>query len=140
MTDLGLLIIALACVSLSVSAQKGYKRPDSYNYNRGLEELQNENYGEALTYFNKEVEAEPKCGYAYFGIALIKLYYEEYGRALTSLDLALKYLPKKDDEYVCSAYVFRGVVYLALEDTVKALDDYAGSMSFRVGNGSRRLH
>ena len=50
-----LLIIALACVSLSVSAQKGYKRPDSYNYNRGLEELQNENYGEALTYFNKDV-------------------------------------------------------------------------------------
>lgn len=49
------LIIALECVSLSVNAQNSNKRPDTYNYNRGLEELRKENYKEALTYLNKEV-------------------------------------------------------------------------------------
>ena len=51
-----LLIIALECVSLSLNAQNSNKRPDSYNYNRGLEELRKENYEDALTYLNKEVE------------------------------------------------------------------------------------
>lgn len=75
-----LLIIALECVSLSVNAQNSNKRPDTYNYNRGLEELRKENYEEALTYLNKEVESNPKNGYAYSWIAMIRHAQEEYGR------------------------------------------------------------
>ena len=123
-----LFIIAFECVSLSVNAQNSNKRPDTYNYNRGLEELRKENYEEALTYLNKEVESDPKNGYAYSWIAMIRHTQEEYGRALTSVDLALKYLPKKDGEFVSATYNIRAGVYLALEDTVKALNDYASAI------------
>lgn len=125
---IGLLIVAIACVSLSVRAQEGSKSLDSYNYHRGLEEMKNANYGEALDYFDKEIESNPKNGYAHFCIAAISSHYEEYGRALTSVDLALKYLPKKDDRFVCEAYNVRAAVYLALEDTVRALDDFASAI------------
>lgn len=109
-------------------AESNVKRPDTYNYNRGMEEYGKNNYDEALTYFNKEIESNPKNGYAYSWIATIRGYKEEYGRALTAIDLALKNLPKKDAEFVAATYNIRAGVYLALKDTVKALNDYASSI------------
>ena len=72
------------------------KRPDTYNYNRGLEEMSNGNQEEALDYFNKELGENPKNGYALSCVAMIRYSHEEYGKALTAVDLALKNLPKKD--------------------------------------------
>jgi Tfp pilus assembly protein PilF len=79
-----LFIIALECVSLAVNAQNSNKRPDTYNYNRGLEELRKENYVEALTYLNKEVESDPQNGYAYSWIAMIRHTQEELGQSVLS--------------------------------------------------------
>ena len=83
------------CVITSSAQDKDIKRPDTYNYTRGVEAIQQENYKEALEYLNKEIEENPKNGYAYAWIAAIRENYQEYGRAITALDLALKYLPKK---------------------------------------------
>ena len=41
------------------------KRPDSYNYNRGIESLQNDNIEEGIDYLNKELSENPDNGYAY---------------------------------------------------------------------------
>ena len=119
---------ALVLTSEFAYSQNSIKRPDTYNYNRGLEELRNENYDDALIYLNKEVENDPKNGYAYSWIAMIRHTQEEYGRALTSADLALKNLPKKDSEFIAATYNNRAGVYLALEDTIKALNDYASAI------------
>lgn len=121
-----LIILFVSCVS--VFAQDKVKRPDTYNYNRGLEELRNENYEEALNYLNKEIENDPKNGYAYSWIAMIRHSQEEYGRALTAVDIALKNLPKKDTEFIAATYSIRAGVYLELEDTIKALNDYASAI------------
>ena len=99
---------------------QNFKRPDSYNYQRGVEAIQNENPQEALEYLNKDVAENPKNGYSFSWIAMLRLQYEEYGKALTAADLAIKYLPKKDAEYVIFAYSTRANVYLNLEDTGKA--------------------
>lgn len=123
-----LFIIAALLTSVTIYAANDIKRPDTYNYNRGLEELRNNNYDGALEYFNKEVAADPKNGYAYSWIAMIREYQEEYGRALTAADLALKNLPKKDIEFLSATYNIRAGVYLNLEDTVKAMSDYATSI------------
>lgn len=40
---------------------------------------------------------------------------EEYGRALTTVDLAIKNLPKKDKEYRSYAFALRADVYVRLE-------------------------
>ena len=104
------------------------KRPDTYNYNRGLEEMSNGNQEEALDYFNKELGENPKNGYALSCVAMIRYSHEEYGKALTAVDLALKNLPKKDAVMVAATHDLRADIYLALEDTVKALDDYASAI------------
>lgn len=119
-----LALLLLVLFGAQLSAQN-VKRPESYNYLRGVEALENEKSEEALEYFNKDVKENPKNGYSYTWIAVIRLHAEEYGRALTAADLAVKHIPKKDAEYVVLAYNTRASVYLNLEDTVKALADYA---------------
>ncbi len=116
-----LLAFILTFVGINMLAQN---RPESYNYQRGLEAIQNEKTEEALEYFNKDLKENPKNGYSYSWIAMLRNHTEEYGRALTAADLAIKYLPKKDDEYVIFAYTTRADVYLHLADTVKAIEDY----------------
>ena len=71
-------------------------RPESFNYKRGLEGIQNENLDEALEYFNKDLKENTKNGYSYSWIAMIYNRNEEYGKALNAANMAIKYLPKKD--------------------------------------------
>lgn len=119
-------ISATLCAFLctTVLYAQGYKRPESYNYQRGVEAVENENIEEALNYLSKDLNDNPKNGYSYSWIAYIRLGTEEYGKALSAANLAIKYLPKKDKEYTSFAYTTRGLIYLSLEDTTKALSDY----------------
>ena len=43
------------------------KRPESYNYLRGLEALQNEDVAGALDFFEKDVQDNPKNSYSFHG-------------------------------------------------------------------------
>ena len=49
-------VCGLLCL-MAVSAQE-VKRPDSYNYKRGTEAIQNGNNEEALEYLNKDIEID----------------------------------------------------------------------------------
>ena len=118
-----------------VNAQS-VKRTESYNYQRGLEAMQDEKRQEALDFFNKDLKENPKNGYSYSWIAMLRGQNEEYGRALTAADLAIKYLPKKDAEYIIFAYTTRAGVYLHLEDTVKAMSDYDTAIKVKPDEGA----
>lgn len=122
-----LLSFLIACSSVLYADD--IKRPDSYNYTRGLEAIQNNNMEDALTYLNKEVSEHPDNGYAFAWIALVRNYNEEYGRALTAANIAVKKIPSKDKEYKSFAYSTRASVLLSLEDTVQAVKDYAQAIS-----------
>ena len=78
-------ILLLSLVSLVLGSQIAFsqniKRPDTYNYNRGVEAIQNNDAEEALEYLNKELDDNPNNGYALVWIATIRNYQEEYGRA-----------------------------------------------------------
>lgn len=113
----------IVCMTSCVNGQN-IKRPESYNYLRGMEAVHNKNSQEALEYFNKDIADNPKNGYSYSWIAVIRLESEELGMALTAAEMAIKYLPKKDAEYVTFAYTTRADVYLALGDTLKAISDF----------------
>ena len=121
------LTIALL-VAIGMSADNKLKRPESYNYNRAMEALGQHNQAEALEYLNKELADNPKNGYAQVWLAFIHYGNEEYEQALTAANTALKYIPKKDDEYVGFAYQYRAKVYLCLKDTASALNDYAAAI------------
>ncbi len=82
-----LIIIVLTFLGLvNVVFAQNVKRPDTYNYNRGVEAIQNNNAEEALEYLNKELNDNPQNGYALAWIATVRKYQEEYGRALTAVD------------------------------------------------------
>lgn len=117
-----LLLLAVSC-SLGGWAQKSYW-PDTYNFNRGYEALQNENYEEAFEYFNKELSDNPKSGYASLFIAIIKSGNKEYGAALNSANSALKDIAKKDKDGASLAYLTRARIYFNLEENDKAIQDY----------------
>lgn len=125
-----IVLFALTMISIATlhAQESKVKRPDTYNYQRGMEALQKENTEEALEYFNKEVDENPKNGYAYSWIALLRDSQEEYGRALTAVNLAIKNLPKKDAEFLAATYNIRANVYLELKDTISALNDYASAI------------
>ncbi len=124
-----LFLLTLLChIMASVFPQDQPQRPTSYNYQRGMEALEKENTTEALEYFNKEIKDNPKNGYAFTWIALIRHSQEEYGRALTAANLALQNLPKKDVEFLATAHNVRAEVHLSLQDTIHAMNDYALSI------------
>lgn len=119
-----IILFLMVLCSTSVWAQKE-KRPNSYNFTRGMEAIQNNNVEEALEYLNKEIGENPDNGYAFSLIALVRTYLAEYGKALTAANMAIKKIPSKDKEYVSFAYSTRAAIHLNLEDTVRAIEDYS---------------
>lgn len=119
-----IIITAMLLLGMCQVEAQDIKRPESYNYQRGQEAMQEQKYDEAIEYFNKDIKENPKNGYSFIWIATLRDYRQEYGQALTAADLALKYLPKKDVDYMAFAYSTRAGVYLHLEDSLKALADY----------------
>lgn len=128
-TDMrNLLLLVMSFITMTCLADDKEKFTNSYNYVRGMEAIKVENYNEALEYLSKEVNNNPKNGYAFSMLSITRLYQKEYGEALNAVDKALKLMPKKDKEYLTLAYSTRAAIYLALEDTTKALTDYAAAI------------
>lgn len=122
-------ILSILVLCSSAMLADNIKRPDSYNYSRGVEAINNNNAEEALDYLNKEINEHPDNGYAFAWIALVRNFNEEFGRALTAANIAVKKIPSKDKEYKAFAYGTRAKVYLNLEDTIQALKDYSQSIN-----------
>ena len=122
-----LLSFLIACSSALYA--DNIKRPDSYNYTRGIEAIQNNNTEEALKYLNQEISDHPENGYAFAWVALVRVSTEELGRALTASNIAIKKIPSKDKEYKSFAYSTRAQVFLNINDTVNALKDYAQAIA-----------
>ena len=116
-------LIACFCLGL-VAVAKEVKRPDSYAYNRGVEALENENLQEAVQWFSKELAEHPNNGYAYFYLASISGYTNDFSTALGNAEKALNKIPKKDKRYRSITENLKATIYLAMEDTVKGLDSY----------------
>lgn len=118
-----LLFVVAMVTATTVWADKKVKRPETYNYQRAREAIDNEEYDEALEYLQKELQENPKNGYAYNWVAYIYASRDEDGKALENVNKALKYLPAKDKELTGFAHGLRAGIYLALNDTQRGLDD-----------------
>ena len=129
-----IIISVIFLLSINQVIAQNIKRPESYNYQRGMEAVQNEQMSEAIEYFNKAIEENPKSGYPYMWASYIYLTNEEYGKALDAANMAIKLLPKKDVEYLTFAYGYRAGTYICLGDTVKALTDLQSSIKIDPKN------
>ena len=119
-----IIVAAMLIGSMQLSA-KPVKRPESFNFQRGMEAYYAQKYGDALEYLEKELNDNPKNSYAYTMTAIIYNGAEEFGKALACANAAIKYAPKKDPEWVGLAYSIRADIYANIEDTTAALNDYA---------------
>ena len=114
------MVVALIATA-SVSAQK-VKRPDTYNYNRGVDLVQNNELDEGLKYLEAELEANPKNGYAYSWAAIAYVEKEEYGYAMSAVEKAVRYTPKKDKEYRAVAHGIKARVHEMLGEIDEAIE------------------
>ena len=113
---------AIVCCVITAFAE--VKEPDNYTYRRGVEAIQDGDSEKGIELLNREIQDNPKNGYAYMWIAAARGGRAEYGKAITAVNYALKYLPKKDKENLAWAYKIRAIVNLNLEDTTAAINDY----------------
>lgn len=128
------LLVAAAILCCMMSFAKGVQRPQSYNYQRGMEALRSNDIQQALEYFNKELNDNPKCGYSHAMISSIRYYKHEYGMALTAANLGVRYLPKADKEFLSWLYSIRADVYANLKDTAAAINDYSQAIKIDPSN------
>lgn len=117
-----LTLFALVSVSSVSFAQPQGKQ--SYNFTRALEEAKKGNNADAMDYLAKEVRENPNNGYAHMTMAILQADAENYNDAMTSINLAIKKLPKKDKEYTGRAYASRAHLYAIAGDTITALADF----------------
>ena len=117
-----IVIAVFAIVGLSGAAlSQDRKEMQTANFSRAMEALQNRDLEEMLKYLAYEEKNNPKNGYAYSWHAYALYNAAQYGHALDKASLALKYLPKKDKEYVVFTHHTRSDIYVALDDYDKAL-------------------
>lgn len=122
--------IMLIVCPVSLNAQKYNKYGDSYNFRKGMEALDERDSKKAEDSFRKEIDEHPENGYAYLYLAHIQQHNEEYGKALSSVDNALKYIPKKDKEYKGACHYKRAGIYRALDKYDEAILDYTMAISY----------
>ncbi len=118
------LLTLFALVSISSVSFAQHQGKQSYNFTRALEEVKKGNNADAMDYLSKEVRENPNNGYAHMTMAILQADAENYNDAMTSINLAIKKLPKKDKEYTGRAYASRAHLYAIAGDTITALADF----------------
>ena len=127
---LSICLVSICLFSETSNAQKYNKYNDSYNFRKGMEALDERDSRKAEESFAKEIEEHPENGYAYLYLAHLQLHNEEYGRALSSIDNAIKYIPKRDKEYKGACHYKRAGIYEALEKHDEAIADFTTAISY----------
>lgn len=122
-------IIICCFLSSSLFAQKYNKYASSFNYQKAIEALGNDDLQAAKDALLKEVDEHKTNGYAYLFLSSIYLDKEEFGEALTSIDNAIRHIPSKDKEYRALSYYRRAGIFKAMDDYDKALRDYSAAIS-----------
>ena len=85
--------------SCFLMAQKNNPMLNTANMSRVFEAYNNNDAAEMKKYLELEIASNPKNGYAYAWQALVYEFYNEYGKALSAANSALKYIPTKDKTY-----------------------------------------
>lgn len=122
-------VLLSLCCTFTAFAQQYNKYSESYNYRKAMEALNAQDEDTAKGSLKKEISEHHDNGYAYLFLAAIYLSNDEYGLALTNVDLSIKYLPKKDKEYRSFAYYKRAGVHRAMDNDDLAIADYTTSIA-----------
>ena len=125
-----LFILVAAIMGYTATFAKQPQEPTSYNYQRGKELINNEDYAEGISVLQKELAENPKNGYAYAVLSNAYAARTEVGNALTAADNALKFLPKKASYERARACYVKAWAYTYIDDTIPALTYYTKTIRY----------
>ena len=125
-----LLILVAAVMGCTATFAKQPQEPASYNYQRGKELINNEEYEEGISVLQKELSDNPKNGYTYAMLSNAYAARTEIGNALTAADNALKYLPKKASHERARVCYVKAWAYTYMDDTIPALTYYTETIRY----------
>lgn len=136
-----ILTLILACVFTYASAknekEEEYKHNNCYNFKRAIEEIQNDNNEEAIKYFNAEIAEHSDCDRAYQQLAIIYGNQGENGDALTYINQAIKYCPKKDNLSQAFNHYVKAKVMENLDRLDEAEAEFTESIKLDPENSTR---
>jgi clan AA aspartic protease (TIGR02281 family) len=128
------LLVAAAIMCCTMSFAKTPKQPESYNYQRGIELIKSDQVDEGIRFLEKELQQNPKNGYADAWLAAAYSEKKEKGTALHFIEEALKHLPKSDKYYRAWSYSVKGRLYLEMADTTQALSCFTQAIKTEPQN------
>lgn len=132
-----ILACAFTCVSAKNEKVEEYKHDNCYNYKRGVEEVEKENNEEAEKYFKAEIAEHQDCDRAYQQLAIIFGNQGENGDALTYINQAIKYCPKKDYSNQAFNHYVKAKVMENLDRLDEAEAEFTESIKLDPENSNR---
>ena len=127
--------VVLACLCFTIVGAKAQEQ--NYNFQRAMELYNNGQSADAVEYLDKEIRDNPKnAGYCYAYLASIHLHHEYYGDALGYINKSIQTIPKKDKKFLSNAYSERADIYLAMADTIHAIENYNKAIKTDKTNAS----
>lgn len=137
-----LTLVILFVMALNASAQKSRKMMENYLFQKGVELYSQDtpDYAGALEAFSKELQNNPKNGYAAASIAQIYKDQQDWGKSVTGWSRAIALVEKlKDKEYLSRCYELRGDTYMAMGEPEKARQDWAKALIFNPKNAGAMI-
>ncbi|WP_300727163.1 tetratricopeptide repeat protein [uncultured Bacteroides sp.] len=142
-------IIVFCLLAIAQVSGKTAARPDSDNYIKGVEALNEGNIELAYKLLNEEINLNPDNGYAHCYMALICNACGDAKLALQAATTGLELLPADDAEYLSFAHYTRGMILMNAEDYKDAeteldeairlmpndLDNYMARAEIHLNNG-----
>ena len=104
----------LICCFISALHAENIQRPESENYIKGVEALNEGDPETAYTYLNAEINEHPDNGYAHCYMAPICNFCQDTKLALQALNSSLELIPEADKEYRSFAHYSRGELLTSL--------------------------
>ena len=129
-----LFFAAILCCALGFAKEP--QQPDSYNYKRGCELINEQNYDEGIEFLDRELRENPKNGYAMAWLALAFQYKDEKGTVIEYAHTALKNLPKAEKYYIAWTHNLLSGIYWEMNDTAKALQEVTVAIKTEPKNES----
>ncbi len=124
MKRLLIIIVLYFLSSCFLMAQNNNPMLNTANMSRVFEAYNNNDAAEMKKYLELEIASNPKNGYAYAWQAIVYKFYNEYGKALSAANSALKYIPAKDKAYKLIALGTKAKIYLDMKEYDNALNEY----------------
>lgn len=110
------------------------KQPDSYNYQRGVELVNDDNWDEGIEFLEKELQVNPKNGYAMAWMAAAYASKDERGTSIHYITEAQKYLPKSDKYYHAWTHTLHARLYIGMNDTISAIKETSNAIKIEPKN------